>query len=154
MTLTAHEVIEALGLTPLPTEGGHLRQTYLDERCCAIYYLMAQPDFSGLHRLEHLEIWAHHAGAPARMLLIDPAGVVTEPVLGSDLAAGQVPQVIVPPGVWMAAEPLGDWSLLSTFMAPPYADDIVTFARWADLDGRFDGRFLEHAERIRRLCRF
>jgi len=100
--------------------------------------------------LEHLEIWVHHAGAPTRMLLIDAGGVVTQPVLGSDLAAGQVPQVIVPPGVWMAAEPLGDWSLLSTFMAPPYTDDIVTFARWADLDGQYP----EHAERIRRLCRF
>lgn len=150
MTLTAQEVIETLGLVPLPTEGGHLRQTYLDERCCAILYLMAQPDFSGLHMLEFLEIWAHHGGAPARMLLIHPDGTVTEPVLGSDLAAGQVPQVVVLPGVWMAAEPLGDWSLLSTFMAPPYRDDIVTFARWSDLEGRYP----EHADRIRRLCRF
>ena len=111
---------------------------------------MAQPDFSGLPMLEFLEIWAHHGGAPARMLLIHPDGTVTEPVLGSDLAAGQVPQVVVLPGVWMAAEPLGDWSLLSTFMAPPYRDDIVTFARWSDLDGRYP----ELADRIRRLCRF
>ena len=150
MTLTADQVIQALGLVPLPTEGGHLRQTWLDERCCAIYYLMAQPDFSGLHKLDFLEIWVHHSGAPARMLLIDPDGTVTEPVLGSDLEAGEVPQVIVPPGVWMAAEPLGAWSLLSTFMAPPYREDIVTFAHWADLASRHP----EHAERIRRLCRF
>ena len=150
MTLTADQVIQALGLVPLPTEGGHLRQTWLDERCCAIYYLMAQPDFSGLHKLDFLEIWVHHSGAPARMLLIDPDGTVTEPVLGSDLEAGEVPQVIVPPGVWMAAEPLGAWSLLSTFMAPPYREDIVTFAHWADVASRHP----EHAERIRRLCRF
>ena len=142
-------IIELLGLVPLQPEGGHVRQTWLDERSSAIYYLMVSPDFSDLHRLEHLEIWAWHAGAPARMLLIDPAGRVTEPVLGPDLAAGERPQLIVPGGWWQAAEPLGPWTLVSTFMAPPYSDAIVTFARAGDLVGSHP----DHAERIRRLCR-
>ncbi len=149
-TLTAARVVEVLGLTPLVPEGGHVAQTWHDERSSAIYYLLEHPDFSGLHRLEDLEIWAHHLGAPVRMLLIDAAGTVSEPVLGPDLEAGQRPQVVVPPGTWQAAEPLGPWSLVSTFMAPPYTDAGVSFARWADLEGRYPA----HDERLRRLCRF
>jgi predicted cupin superfamily sugar epimerase len=148
--LTANRIVEILGLTPLVPEGGHLAQTWHDSGSSAIYYLMASPDFSGLHRLEHVEIWAHHLGAPVRMLLIDAAGRVSEPVLGPDLEAGQRPQVIVPPGVWQAAEPLGTWSLVSTFVSPPYTESGVTFARWVD----FEGRHPAHRERIRRLCRF
>ena len=33
----------------------------------------------------------------------------------------------MPAGVWQATETLGEWSLLGTFMAPPYTDDCVTF---------------------------
>jgi uncharacterized protein len=150
MPLSPQEIIRTLGLTPLVPEGGHLRQTYLDERSCAVYYLMEQPDFSGLHRLEHLEIWAYHAGAPVSMLLIDETGAVTEPVLGTNLEAGQQPQVIVRPWVWQAAEPIGPWSLVTTFMAPPYSDDTVSFARRAD----FAGKHPQHEPRIQRLCRF
>jgi predicted cupin superfamily sugar epimerase len=147
--LAPDRIIELLGLVPLQPEGGHVRQTWLDERSSAIFYLVASPDFSGLHRLEHLEIWAWHAGAPARMLLIDADGVVTEPVLGPDLAAGERPQVVVPAGTWQAAEPVSGWTLASTFMAPPYSDQIVTFARAEDLAVQHP----EHAGRIRRLCR-
>jgi predicted cupin superfamily sugar epimerase len=147
--LSPDRIIDLLGLVPLQPEGGHVRQTWLDERSSAIYYLVVAPDFSGLHRLEHLEIWAWHAGAAARMLLIDAAGLVTEPVLGPDLAAGERPQVIVPAGTWQAAEPLGEWTLVSTFMAPPYSDEVVTFTAAEDLAARHP----EHAERIRRVCR-
>lgn len=147
--LTPELIIERLGLVPLEPEGGFVGQTYLDERASAIHYLMAGGAVSGLHRLEHLEIWAWHAGSPARLLLIAPDGVVTEPVLGTDLAAGERPQVIVPGGWWQACEPVGDWTLVSTFMAPPYADDIVTFEGGAALADAHP----EHAERIRRLAR-
>ena len=147
--LTPDGIIELLGLVPLLPEGGHVRQSWLDERSSAIYYLVVAPDFSGLHRLEHLEIWAWHAGAPARMLLIDEAGVVSEPVLGPDLAAGERPQVVVPAGTWQATEPMGAWTLASTFMAPPYSDAIVTFAVADHLAERHPA----HAERIRRLSR-
>ncbi len=147
--MTPDRIIDLLGLVPLQPEGGYVRQVWRDERSSAIYYLMVAPDFSGLHRLEHLEIWAWHAGAPARMLLIDPAGIVTEPVLGPDLLGGERPQVIVPAGTWQAAEPMGAWTLASTFMAPPYSDEIVTFAAGGELAARHP----DHEQRIRRLCR-
>lgn len=150
MDETARDAIERLGLEPLLPEGGHVRQTHRDAVASAIYYLLEAPDFSGLHRLRHLEIWAFHAGSPLAMLLIDGAGVVSEHLLGTDLAAGQRPQVVVPAGTWQAAEPTGPWALVSTVVAPPYADDVVEFARRAEFAGRFAG----HEERISRLCRF
>ncbi len=146
----ARDVIRALGLRPLEPEGGHVAETWRDGHSSAIYYLMARPGFSALHRLDRPEIWAWHAGAPARMLLLGPDGSTSEPVLGPDLAAGERPQVAVPAGTWQAAEPLGDWTLVSTFMAPPYAEEAVAFGRADDLAGRYPAA----GARIARLCRF
>jgi uncharacterized protein len=147
--LTPGLIIERLGLVPLVPEGGYVGETHRDDRASAIYYLMAGGAVSGLHRLDHLEIWAWHAGSPARMLLVSPEGELTEPVLGPDLVAGERPQLIVPGGWWQGCEPAGDWTLVSTFMAPPYADDAVTFEGGTDLAMAYPG----HAERIRRLAR-
>ena len=149
MDLTPAQIRERLGLVPLEPEGGFIAETHRDERSCAIIYLMADGEVSGLHRLECLEIWAWHAGSPARMLLVSPDGEVTEPVLGLDLVAGQRPQVIVEGGWWQACEPVGEWTLVSTFMAPPYSDGIVTFSG----GGALAEAHAEHAARIRRLAR-
>ena len=148
--LTAAAVIRALGLAPLLPEGGYVGETWRSAGSSAIYYLVERPDVSRLHRLAHVEIWAWHAGSPLSMLLVSPAGEVTEPVLGPGLAAGERPQLVVPPGWWQAGEPLGEWSLVSTFMAPPYADDAITFADGAALAAAHAAR-PAHADRIRRL---
>ncbi|MFB9429896.1 cupin domain-containing protein [Streptoalloteichus tenebrarius] len=148
----AARIVELLGLRPLPVEGGHWAQTWRDDHGSAIYYLLAAPEFSALHRLAHPEVFAYHAGAPARMFLVGPDRRVEEPVLGPDLAAGQRPQVVVPAGAWQATETLGAWTLLGTFMAPPYTDDAVEFAGAADL-ADLAARHPAHAERIRRLSR-
>jgi predicted cupin superfamily sugar epimerase len=142
-------IVAALGLRPLPVEGGRWAQTWRDEHCTAIYYLLAAPEFSALHRLAHLEIYAYHAGAPLRMLLLYPDGQVRRPVLGTDLAAGQRPQVVVPAGVWQASEPLGAWSLVGTVVVPPYTDDVVEFGSADQLAAEYP----DHAEAIRALCR-
>jgi predicted cupin superfamily sugar epimerase len=122
------EIIETLGLRPLPVEGGLYAENLKDPNASAIYYLLVAPQFSALHKLTHLEIFSYHAGAPARMLLLHPDGTATRPVLGMDLAAGQRPQVTVPAGTWQATETLGEWTLLGTVMSPPYTGDSVTFA--------------------------
>jgi len=142
-------VIEALGLLPLPVEGGRWAQTWRDERCTAIYYLLVASEFSALHRLAHLEIYAYHAGAPTRMLLLYPDGRVRRPVLGTDLAAGQRPQIVVPAGVWQASETLGAWSLVGTVVVPPYADDIVEFGAADELAAAYP----EYSEAIHLLSR-
>lgn len=143
--LTPSRIIELLGLEPLPIEGGLFTQSWRDGTCSAIYYLLAAPEFSAFHRLDRVEIFVYHAGAPTRMLLLD-GGRVVEHVLGPDLAAGQRPQVVVPAGVWQAAETLGEWTLMGTVVVPPYTDDSVEFASGEELA-------VEYGERVRGLCR-
>ena len=40
--------------------------------------------------------------------------------LGSDLAAGECPQAIVPAHAWQAAHSLGDWTLVGCTVAPGF----------------------------------
>ncbi|HEX2133166.1 MAG TPA: cupin domain-containing protein [Actinophytocola sp.] len=143
-TIGPREIADILGLEPLPIEGGLFTQSWRDGTCSAIYYLLAAPEFSAVHRLDRVEIFAYHAGAPARMVLAGN-GTVTEHVLGPDLAAGQRPQVTVPPGVWQAAETLGEWTLMGTVVVPPYTDGCVEFATGDELAVEYPG--------LRALCR-
>jgi predicted cupin superfamily sugar epimerase len=140
------EIIRALGLRPLPVEGGLFAENVQDEHASSIYYLLLAHQFSALHRLTRMEIFVHHAGAPARMFLLHPDGLVRRPVLGMDLKAGQRPQVVVPAGTWQATETLGEWTLMGTVVSPPYTDDCVTFA-----DEELALKYPDHAEDIRRL---
>jgi uncharacterized protein len=147
--MSPEEIIEMLGLQPLPVEGGLYKENLQkNPHASAIYYMLVAPDVSRLHRLTHMEIFSYHAGAPARMLLLHPDGRIERPVLGMDLAAGERPQVIVPPDTWQATETLGEWSLLGTVMSPPYSDDNVTFA-----DSALADDYPAAAEDIRRLAR-
>jgi uncharacterized protein len=145
-------LIEALDLVPLPIEGGRWAQSWRDDRCSAIYYLLVADEFSALHRLAHLEIYAYHAGAPLVLMLLDPDGPdggVSWVVLGPDVAAGQRPQVAVPPGVWQGSQSMGAWSLVGTVVVPPYTDGIVEFAVPEEMAARYPDQLGE----IRRLCR-
>jgi hypothetical protein len=45
---------------------------------------------------------------------------VDERVLGPNLLTGERPQLIVPAGVWQAAESLGNWSLVGCTVAPGF----------------------------------
>lgn len=117
------DLIQALGLEPLPHEGGLYRQTYADQSSTAIYYLLAGGDFSALHRLTGPEVYHHYAGASVRLLLLEPDGQTREVVLGGDIAAGERPQVVVPAGVWQGSSSQGAWSLIGTTMSPPFSWD-------------------------------
>lgn len=120
MPAEAARIVNLLKLEPLEHEGGMFRQMHLDEHSSAIYYLLADDDFSGLHSLGSIEVYHWYAGAPLRLLLLHPDGTVEEPVLGPDLAAGQRPQLIVQPGVMQGSSSAGEWSLVGTTMSPPF----------------------------------
>jgi len=49
------------------------------------------------------------------------------PVLGSDLAAGQAPQPVVPAGCWQSAVSRGVWTLVGCTVAATF--DFATFER-------------------------
>jgi len=134
---TADWVAERLALAPLPGEGGLWAQSWRDEHASAIYFLLRPGDFSAMHRLTVTELWHHYAGAPARMLLLDPGGTVERPTLGDDLSAGQRPLVAVPAGVWMGAATAGDWTLVGTTVAPPFEPEHFELGRRDDLATRW-----------------
>ncbi len=137
----ARRIIEALGLQPHPIEGGFFRETYrsagqipptvLPEGYStgsgrsfgtAIYYLLTPETFSELHRLPTEEVFHLYLGGPVRMLQLFPDGTGHEILIGSDVLAGQQPQVIVPPGVWQGSrlEPGVEFALLGATMAPGF----------------------------------
>ncbi|MBP1325755.1 putative cupin superfamily sugar epimerase [Leucobacter exalbidus] len=112
--------VELLELAPLEHEGGLFRQMHLDAHSSAIYYLLADPDFSALHSLNSVEVYHWYAGAPLQLLLLHPDGRIEQPVLGPDAAAGQRPQIVVGPGVMQGSSSAGSWSLVGTTMSPPF----------------------------------
>lgn len=126
--MSAAQVVDLLGLVPLPHEGGRWAQTWLDGNGSGIYFLMTPDDFSAMHRLVSPELWHYYGGAPAEVTLLSQSSglpVESSPavrVLGMDLSAGQRPFLAVEPGVWMGAETTGAWTLVGTTMAPPYDD--------------------------------
>lgn len=140
---TAREIIAALKLQPHPIEGGYFRETYRStgkipasslpavysgDRSfgTSIYYLLTPDTFSEMHRLPLEEVFHFYLGGPVRMLQLFPDGQGREIVIGSDILAGQEPQVVVPPGVWQGSrlEPGFEFALLGATMAPgfDYAD--------------------------------
>ena len=123
---TAVEIIALLDLAPHP-EGGWFRQTFRDtgpdERghSTAIYFLLEAGKPSHWHKVHgSSEVWLWHAGAPIRLKLSEDGKTETHHLLGMDLAAGERPQLIVPPGWWQAAQTLGDWTLVSCTVAPGF----------------------------------
>jgi uncharacterized protein len=124
--LTAPEVIRLLELKPHP-EGGHFRETFRDGRAgeggraasTAIYFLLARGERSHWHRIDAVEVWHWHAGAPLELEIAEN-GPRQRVVLGGDLAVGERPQAIVPAHAWQAAQTLGDWTLLGCTVAPGF----------------------------------
>ncbi len=128
---------ELLDLAPHP-EGGWYRETwraapesvpvgYRGQRAAAtgIYFLLAPGEESAWHRVRSDEAWLWHGGGPLTMLdggdgdtPSDRPRVIT---VGPDLAAGQVPQHVIPGGHWQSARPAaGAETLVSCVVAPGF----------------------------------
>ena len=103
-------IIRILGLEPLPDEGGMFRQMYKDGSGTAIYFMVADGDFSALHLLDAPEIYHWYGGAPLDLLLLGPDGDAERVLVGPNLLEGQRPQVVVPAGVWQGSSSTGHWS--------------------------------------------
>ncbi|WP_416445694.1 cupin domain-containing protein [Leucobacter sp. HNU] len=131
--------VAALGLEPLPHEGGLFRQAHLDAHSTAIYFLLAGDDFSALHSLESVEIYHWYAGSPLRLLLLHPDGTAEEHLLGADPAAGLLPQFAVPAGVMQGSSSAGDWTLVGTTMAPGFDWEGFRLGDRAELSKRYPG---------------
>ena len=164
------QILSMLDLQVLPIEGGYYRVTYTaaetipqaalppryqSDRPCAgaIYFLATAEQFSALHRLPTDEIYYFHYGDPLQLLLLRPNGGGEVHVLGANLLHGHRPQLVAPRDCWQGSRPLPGgkfgYSLLSTSMAPAYADADVEFPSLEELQNRF----APFAKLIRELAR-
>ena len=127
MTPEAQEIVRRLGLAP-HAEGGHYREIHRDVPAdggrgavTSIYFLLAADERSHWHRVDATEIWHFHAGAALRLeIAMAEGGDRVRHRLGPDLAAGEVPQAIVPPNAWQSAQSLGEWTLVGCTVAPAF----------------------------------
>ncbi len=138
---SAADIIALLDLRPHPEEGGFYRETHRDalvlpghalpedrhggthrRASTAIYFLLTAETLSALHRVSSDEIFHHYAGDPVEQLRLFPDGRHEVVTIGSDLIAGQRPQVLVPAGVWQGARlhAGGRWALMGCTVAPGF----------------------------------
>jgi predicted cupin superfamily sugar epimerase len=162
--MTADEVKRLLQLEPLQIEGGFYRETYrsrltvpaeyLPERTrgsrsigTAIYYMITPETFSALHRVPGPEIFHFYLGDPVIMLQLLVDGSSRTISLGSDLARGHQPQVVVRGGVWQGSRlaPGGNFALMGTTMSPGF--DPADYEHGNT--GQLIAQFPCHAELIR-----
>ena len=123
---SAADIIARLDLKPHP-EGGHYRETFRDPRLdgngrafsTAIFFLLARGERSHWHRIDAVEIWHYYAGDALTLQIANDRGRRSVR-LGPDLAAGEVPQAIVPAQACQAAESTGDWTLVGCTVAPGF----------------------------------
>src|SRR5271170_4392458 len=147
--MTAEEIKELLNLEAHPREGGYFRQTWKSEEeiplaalpsrysgaraaGTAIYYLLEPSTFSEMHRLISDEVFHFYFGDPVEMLQLWPDGSSRVVRLGSDLAAGVLPQLVVPNGVWQGTRlvPGGSVALFGCSVSPGFDyEDYETGAR-------------------------
>lgn len=98
--------------------GGLVGEPGRGERACGtqIYYLLRKGETSALHRVRSDEVFHHYLGDSAEQLWVRDGGRTHDPVpvatgeeragvvvIGSDLEAGERPQVVVPADVWQGA---------------------------------------------------
>jgi predicted cupin superfamily sugar epimerase len=163
---SADEIIRALGLVPHPREGGYFRETYrsaerLPSAWCnerygggrsvstAIFYLLTPTCFSEMHRLKSDEVFHFYLGGTVEMLQLWPDRSAKVLRLGSNVLIGELPQLVVPAGVWQGSRLVGDapFALLGATVAPGFD--------YADYESGFRdsllAEFPEHANAILRL---
>ena len=91
----------------------------------AIYFLLLPGEESAWHRVRSAELWFHHRGSALELSLGgdgDQPSAVSAHRLGPDMTNGETPQLLVPPGHWQAARPLGDEPVLVSCVVVPGFD--------------------------------
>jgi uncharacterized protein len=149
--LDTSAIISRLGLLPHP-EGGYYRETFrspliLDlpdgrrrPASTAIHFLLPQASWSGWHRIASDEVWHHYDGGALILHLLG---------IGPHRLDRANPQVVVPGGVWQAAEPENDAVLCGCTVAPGF--DFADFEMGTEAE--LMAEFPEQGELVRRLLR-
>ena len=135
--------VRRLDLAPHP-EGGWFRETWRSELTLhdavlpedyrgprsagtAILFVLMPGQQSAWHTVRSAELWLHHRGSPLLLEFGPEMASATSHVLGPDIASGEQPQLIVPPGHWQRARPRDpEPALVSCVVVPGF--DFEDFA--------------------------
>ena len=135
------ELVRILEMRPHP-EGGHYAEVFRSphrvqvlerkvERAAltAIYFLLAEGEFSRWHRVESDEVWHYHEGDAIELWLFDDRGP-------RHLHLGPVdretrPSIVVRAGTWQAARTTGAYTLVACTVGPGF--DFADFWLVADV---------------------
>jgi uncharacterized protein len=127
-----------LDLAPHP-EGGWFRETWRSELSIgpsalppdytgprsagtAILFLLMPGQQSAWHTVRSAELWLYHRGGPLLLEIGHEQRSATTHLLGSDITAGEHPQILVPPGHWQRAVPRDDEPCLVSCVVVPGFD--------------------------------
>ena len=113
---TAEEIKTMLGLEPHPTCGfvaetyrsplkipaNALSDAYESERPygSALYFLVTTDAQIVMHRIRSDQLYHHYLGDPLEVLMLYPDGTGAVATVGSDLTAGERPQLFIPGGTF------------------------------------------------------
>jgi predicted cupin superfamily sugar epimerase len=140
---------QRLDLAPHP-EGGWFRETWRSDLTIgpsslppeyqgprnagtAILFLLMPGQQSAWHTVRSAELWLYHRGSPLLLEVGPEQADATTLLLGSDIDAGERPQLLVPPGHWQRARPRDDEpTLVSCIVVPGF--DFADFALAAPTD--------------------
>jgi predicted cupin superfamily sugar epimerase len=136
MSLTVDEIKRLLSLQPHPT-CGFFAETYVSKvevpgaalpaayggprpLASVLYFLVSPERRMELHRIRADQVYHHYLGDPLEVLLLyaDGRGEIT--TVGTDLAAGMRPQLLVPGGTFHVSRvrPGGSFAFLGTTAWP------------------------------------
>lgn len=132
-------IIEELRLSEHP-EGGFYRQCFkssvevrpqdqtdLRAAFTHIYYYLPKGSYSRFHMNRYDEVWNFYSGEGIRFFLYDPENrsVHEEELKPSDFEF----HLVVPGGIWQAAEPIGEYALMGCSVAPGWEteDEVYLF---------------------------
>ena len=128
---TGSDIARQLKLEPVPDEGGSFARLYTAEAktgnrpaASSIVYLLRGREISRWHKLKCDEVWMYHDGSSAVQLLLFPDGKCEERRIGPDIRNGELPQSIVPAGVWqstvLSRREEDSWGLFGTVCIPAF----------------------------------
>lgn len=132
------ELVRRLDLSPHP-EGGWYRETWRsnltisqsalppDYAGCrsagtAILFLLMPGQESAWHTVRSAELWLYHSGGPLLLEFGAERESARTHLLGTDIMAGECPQLVIPPGDWQRARPRGDQPCLVSCVVVPGFD--------------------------------
>jgi predicted cupin superfamily sugar epimerase len=155
------QLIDQYQLQPHP-EGGYFAETWRSTQLVetpfgtrstgtAIYFLLTEGNFSAFHRIRSDELWHWYEGAAVEVHMLHKDGSYGRLLLGSNAAAGQSYQGIVPAGAWFASHCVGSpgYALVGCTVSPGFDFADFELAAFDTLSARFPA----HRELIKRFTR-